>query len=313
MELDRSMAGEITRVLKLPLAESTLYFPVAERDLGWHNIVKDAWEGIEREKALVRKNTEGGGTWLANVGRDYKLVTNRDLYVYIEETIVRLIPEAQRANLLVREHQSHGGRDCYKEYIFQDITCDIGDGGDVHFRIIVGNSYGARAVSLLYGAIDYWCANGMVIGQSDKQVRKHTSGLTLNCLDEWIEQGIEKFTTFGKQLWKWNHTDIGDDERVLQLFEYLDAVHVLSKKLGSTIFNDMMQEMVSRIDGTGVVRSRCTPNLWHLYSALTQWATHGEVRDTGNDHEANTRIQRGLQVTRIMEKADAWLEAQVSV
>jgi len=67
---------------------SELYFPVAERELGWHNIVKDAWEGIEREKALIRKNTESGVTWLATVGDTYKLIINKELLTHVDERLM---------------------------------------------------------------------------------------------------------------------------------------------------------------------------------------------------------------------------------
>lgn len=298
--------NEITRVINNPFPQdSELYFPVAERRNAWLDKYDNA-HVIDKEKSLVRL-MDGEPHWLANVGENYKVVRNNELFLYVEERMLDMFEPEQLQDVVVNEHMAYSGRDCYREYIFKNVTCDIGHGGQVAFRLIVGNSYGSKAVSLLYGAIDFWCANGMIIGSHEKQVRKHTSGITLAGIDTWITEGVSHFLAHGSRMWGWNRSWIPMDD-AKQMFEWLADNNTLSKQMGNLIYNNAQAERDKRVDTPIHVGDpiETMVNLWHIYSALTDWATHSDVRDTGNDHEANTRIERSKLVTRVMDKIETW-------
>jgi hypothetical protein len=281
-------------------ADSVMYFPVKERKNAWIDRFGTAHE-VEKVKSIVR--LEGNEpVWLANVGIDYQLVENKVLYPHIEEHLMQIMKPEHLVDVIVKDNMSFGGRDCYREYIFTNLKCDIGGDNDISFRLIVGNSYGSKAVSLMYGAIDWWCSNGMIVGQSEKKARKHTSGLTLDGLDSWVLDGVAQFTSHGAKMWDWNHTRLPLYMHE-ELFTRLTESGHMTVSFAKEIHLATIDEANDRITNGSYI------NLFHLYSALTRWSTHGAVRETANDHEANTRIARSLRVNTIMDAATKWVKA----
>lgn len=291
---------DVTNVTNPFPQESQLYFRVEERDIGWHNIKSGESVFIPEEKALVRA-AAGGGRWLANVGRNYTVVRNSDLFPYVEEHFMKVLDPMYLQNVETIEHMAHGGRDCYREYRFNDLRCDIGDNvSDVAFRAIIGNSYGSKAVTLLSGAIDFFCTNGMIFGQADRKARKHTSGFHLQGIDKWISDSVEQYVSHGKRIVDYSNMpiDVGVAD---PLFEFLQEKGLLSDRMAAQMREQMHAEHEQR-DHTSK-----HPSMWHLYSALTQWASHADVRNTGNDHEANTRINRTQHAERVIRAAEQYV------
>ena len=279
--------------------DSELYFRVVERPIGWFNERTKEHVRITKQKALVRA-AAGGGMWLANVGENYKLIENRDLFPHVEQHITHVIKPEHVAGVTVRDSMSYGGRDCYREYLFKNLT--IPNKPDVAFKLMVGNSYGAKAVQCMYGAEDGFCSNGMIFGTAEKHARKHTSGLTLSGVEDWINGAVRQFTIQGQRIERYDATYI-DLAREDGLFDYLVSKNLLSAQRATQAQWAMHQERNKR-------QGRDTrPTLWHLYSALTDWASHSDVRKTDNDHTANTRIQRTMHAERVIKEVDRWISA----
>lgn len=279
--------------------ESKLYFRVVERPIGWLNQRSNEYTQIEKQKALIRAYA-GGGTWLATVGENYKLVENCELFPHVEEHMTRVIKREYLEGVKTRESMSYLGRDCYREYIFPNLK--MPNDPDISFKLTISNSYGAKAVTCMYGAEDAFCSNGMIFGTAEKNARKHTSGLSLYGVEEWINGAVRQFTIHGKRIERYTATRI-DLTREDGLFDYLVKKNLLSARRARETQHAMHREVDKRAP------KQARPTLWHLYSALTDWATHSEVRDTGNDHEANTRIQRTQHAERVIVAADKWITA----
>lgn len=281
-----------------PLSDK-LNFRVAERCCGWFNERTKAWEPNDSKKVIVREMGLGGMP-LATVGIDYKLLHNSELFPGIEQYIIETIDDEYLTRVTVKEHVSYSGRDCWREYIFSDLTCP--DHGQVAFRLIVGNSYGGMSVKLLAGSIDFFCTNGTVLGTFDRHARRHTSGLSVAGLTQWVQGALDEFVAYGKRIQQYEHMYI-DRTKEDSLFEHLVRKGVISEKRARVIQPAMHIERNARA-------GRDTrPNMWHLYSALTDWATHADVRDTGNDHRANTVFNRQQSVERVIHAASNYMEA----
>lgn len=284
-----------------PLSDA-LNFLVLERKIGWHSGKTGNWYPTEGHKMLLR--LRGGAMVpqkLAIVGDGYKVVHNTELFPYIENEMTRVIRPEALDGVQVSEKTSFYGRDCYREYVFPNMKCDL-RGGDVAFRLIVGNSYGAKAVTLMCGAIDFWCSNGMVFGTYEKTARKHTSGVTLVGLGGWITSALGTFVKNGQRLQKLEtlslNSNVMDDIKKLLTDQSLMSARHAEQIMEST-----------RVEADKRQGTRAFPNAWHLYSALTNWSTHGDVRNTGNDHEASTRYERSRHVERVMQAVEKRLEA----
>lgn len=281
-----------TRVSSFP-QDSTLYFPVVERKLAWEDR-RGNHHRVDNHKALIRVNDAGNPQQLAIVGDKYRIVKNNELFPYIESSMQQAFEPHLLRDVSVRDSMSYGGRDCYREYVFNNMRCDIDGGGNVAFRLIIGNSYGAKAIQLISGAIDFFCTNGMIIGAHERAARKHTSGVTVRGLDRWVHDSVTAFTGHVDRMQQWSHTDIPHAHEN-GLFTHLVGKGLASERHASQLNTSMHYER-NRHAGRDN-----RPTLWHLYSAMTQWSSHSEVRNTGNDHEANTRIGRARHVQQMID------------
>jgi hypothetical protein len=281
-----------------PLSDK-LNFRVGERRCGWYNERTGTWEPNNDKKVIVRE-IAGGGRPLATVGCNYKRLDNSELFPGIEQYIIDTIDDKYLTRVTVKEHVAHGGRDCWREYIFHDLTCPNHD--QVAFRLIVGNSYGGMSVKMMAGSIDFFCTNGTVLGSFDRHARRHTSGLSVTGLTQWVQGALDEFVAYGARIEKYDNMPI-DLTKEDGLFEHLVKKGVISAQRARVIQPAMHKERNTRA-------GRDTrPNMWHLYSALTDWATHAEVRDTGNDHKANTVFHRQQSVERVIREAAAYVTA----
>jgi hypothetical protein len=142
---------------------------------------------------------------------------------------------------------------------------------------------------LYIGAIDFYCKNGMIIGEHDVYYHRHTSGLKLTDVVKVVRGAID---VFYKQadIWRaWRNRKLTDAE-------VADFVHNhagFSERRASAIMRQWAYESGVRGD-----------NVWALYSALTYYASHnaGEfaLRDTKEDHAAATLTKRELEVRKII-------------
>jgi len=295
---DNTVINITNRVSPFP-QDSTLYFPVIERPDGWLD-KHGAWHKDDNVKKLVRV-TDKKPTVLATVGKNYRVVLNRDLHEHIEHHMLAKFEPSMLRDVQVRDDMAYNGRDCFRHYTFPSIRCEIADGGDIAFKIIVGNGYGSKAVQLISGAIDFFCSNGMITGVHEKAVRKHTSGLSLTGLDDWLVGSINLFTKHTDRLRELTRIGIAYKQEE-PLFKHLVSKSLMSERHAKVLLDATLIER-NRRSGSTVTN----PTLWHLYSALTAWASHDDVRDTGNDHAAVTRIERGRHVERVISAATAFI------
>ena len=278
--------------------DSKLYFRVVERRNAWLDKHGKPYE-IDKQKSLVRA-TDDGPVWLANVGENYNLLENRVLFPHCEQKLMEIMNPKHLRRVTTRESMAYHGRDCYREYIFHDLH--VASKPDVAFKLSIGNGYGSKAVTFMHGADDAFCSNGMIWGTAEKTARKHTSGLTLNSLDQFIMDSMAQFHKGAQRIEQYDNTPI-DMTKEDALFEHLIDKGLLSEQRARDAARNMHLERNRR---TG---RDTRPTLWHLYSSLTDWASHADVRDTGNDHEANTRIQRTQHAERVIRAANDFVTA----
>lgn len=271
--------------------DSTLYFPVVEREDGWCD-KHGQWHRDPSLKKLLRMDSNNRPHILSTVGTGYKVVQNRELFPHIEQKMQSAFEPRLLRDVETRDEWSYDGRDCWRHYTFPNLRCDIDGGGDVAFRLIVGNSYGGKSVQLIAGAIDFFCTNGMIIGTHEKQARKHTSGLTIGGIATWINDSVTAFTKHTQRCNEWSDMTV-PLTREDDLFMHLVEKNLVSQQRASKLNEEMHYERNRRVGRDN------RPTVWHLYSASTAWASHGDIRDTGNDHAANTRIDRARHALRI--------------
>lgn len=265
---------------------SRILFPVVERDVQWVSKMGSAHK-IPGHKALVRPKPDdpSDGHVLSVVKHSYKLVTMNDILVEVWSALNAIFTPGQLSHMLIEDSVSYHGGVCLRSMIFPDVKLRTKRNTDIALRIIIQNGYGLRSVKIIAGAIDFFCTNGMIVGEYESAIYRHTSGLTLDKITDNLKLCINSFQQAAQELDKWSDASV----TVAQLTEVLEHIGMAPRVLNRT---------VQRFIEEAKVRGE---NLWAFHSALTHHAAHGAVKDTGNDAEAVTRLERLREAAQIMQ------------
>jgi hypothetical protein len=269
---------------------SPIMFTAYERPLFYDGKNGDRYSNTGH-KALVRMN-DSGPVCLNVVKNTYKVVQNVELFDAIDEGLRAGLGSDYRSAATVNDKISYNGTQCFREYIFPDIKVESPERDTIAFRIIVQNGFGTGAIKLYSGAIDFFCTNGLIIGDYTSTYAKHTSGLKLGRFKEAVEGSVNMF-------WKNRHLygelagkKVLSDDDVSKFYE-----RNFGERLGARLYRQYLIETK--------VRGR---TLWAVYSALTYYSSHvdGEfsVRNTGNDHTASTLMNREVAVMRVTQSTE---------
>ena len=285
-------------------SESELYFDVWERpayfiggakqnsnllDLVEGQNIKDSHPNYYQDadhKHIVRL-WNGKPISIGVVGKNYKLLKNRELCESIEDIFMESLTEEELHGVTRTDNISYMGGTCIRDYIFPAITADIGSqSSTIAFRVIIVNGYdGSSSFKFYHGAIDFFCTNGMVSGSYDMIMRKHTSGLVVPKLTDKLRKSIDIFYKQADQWKHWVGKEISDE----QAEEVFKAMPNISERR----VNQLMRQFRIEVQTHG-------PTVWALYSAATYYASSNEgefaVRETNSDHKASTLLNREQQV-----------------
>lgn len=266
--------------------DSELYFPVWELPAYFHSPTTKQYFHDPEHKHITRV-WNGNPTSIGLVGKNYKLLKNKDLCHGIEDTLIDTMTREELSGVQRTDKIAYLGGTSIRQYVFPNITADIGSKrSNVAFRVVAVNGYdGSSSFKFYHGAIDFFCSNGMVTGSYDMMVKRHTSGLTIPILTNKLRQSIQ---IFYKQASQWKHWvgKVISDEDAEQCFKAMPNV-------SERRVEQLMRQF--RIECQSHERT-----VWALYSAATYYATSNEgefvVRKTANDHSAATILNREQQV-----------------
>jgi len=139
---------------------------------------------------------------------------------------------------------------------------------------------------VFFGAIDFFCTNGIIVGQHDKVKRKNTSGFNLSSFADKLHDHKDDFEADTKKFQRWAETDISS----------FDVKNILESIIKS---DNRAEKMYGLYSQESAKRGR---NLWALYSAFTNYATYADnrngfhLRNTGNDNDAENMYKREHEV-----------------
>lgn len=264
--------------------DSELYFDVWERPAYFKGTSK-YYEDAGHKHIVRTWNDEPVSIGL--VGRNYKLLKNKELYESMEDTFIEALTKEELDGVTRRDSISYMGGTSIRDYIFPNISVDIeSQRSNVAFRAIVVNGYdGSSSFKFYHGAIDFFCTNGMVSGLYDMTVKKHTAGLQIPKLNDKLRTSIDVFYKQADQWSKWVGKEISDEDAE----ECFKAMPNVSERRVAQLMHQF------RIECSSHGRT-----VWALYSAATYYATSNKgqfgVRETDNDHTASTLLNREQQV-----------------
>ena len=273
--------------------DSPLYFQTWERPVYFSGHGDKMYEN-PNYKAIVRVDELNNPIQIGMVGRNYKVIPMKDICNEVENSLCEVIEPEHLEQVKTRDMMSYKGGMLFKEYTFPSITFRIAD-DDIGFRIIIITAYdGSTSFRLYTGAINFFCLNGMVDGQFEMLVRRHTSGLTIPSMTDRIKKGVEIFHTRAETYQRWIGKTISDED-AKTVFE---AIPNVSERRVDQLMNQYFHEAI-----------RYGRTVWALYNAATFYSSHDEgdfsVRNTGNDNTAATLMNRERQI-RTWENSDTF-------
>lgn len=171
--------------------QSPLMFTAYERPLWYEGKTGNKFSNTGH-KALVRMIDDK--PHCLNVVREtYKVVQNDELFAAIHDGLSSGLSHSEIASAQIKDKISYGGSICFREYIFPDIAVESPERDKIAFRIVVQNGFGTGAIKLLAGAIDFFCTNGLVIGEYTTTYAKHTKGLQIGRFTTAVRGSVDMF------------------------------------------------------------------------------------------------------------------------
>ena len=141
---------------------------------------------------------------------------------------------------------------------------------------------------VFFGAIDFFCTNGMIRGEHDKVRRKNTTNFSMSTFIKELENANSDFYSQAEQLQEWARTPL----------EYNSVRDMLHSLMGSEKKGDKMLGLYSQ-----EIQTR-GHNAFALYSAFTNYASYADerngfkLRNTGNDTNSISMWGREQEVTK---------------
>ncbi len=235
------------------------------------------------------------GEPIAIVGKDFTCASHGDFFRSVMDTVTENLSsyEVDGANIAWRDahHNGWAMMDMTLPNVKAKITTPKHE-SEVAQRIIALHGVdGTCSNTVLFGAIDFFCTNGMVRGEHDKVRRKNTSGFSLDRFIAQLNRSKQDFYAQSERLQGWA-------DKPLVYTNVRDMLHSLlkSEKVGDKMLGLYAQE--------ANVRGH---NAWALYSAFTNYATYADerngfkLRNTGGDTQAVNMFKREAQVSQWIE------------
>ena len=248
-------------------------------------------------KAIYRTDEFGdiaGG--LGIVGADYPLTTHREFFTRQHDMLMAKFPAKHLENITAKYKTSLGGAWALQDISFNDIKFPLGNEHhktELGLRSVSWHSVnGSASNNALFGAIDFFCTNGMITGEYDVVKKKNTKHFDMRKFVDEIEKSVEEFYDTVKKYQAWANRKITFED-AKNVIEFLPVADRNKPKL-LTIYE--------------IERDTRGGNLWALYSAFTNYSSHTDngfaVRQTKHDHEAKSMLEREFKVAQWVDSEE---------
>ena len=250
--------------------------------------------GYEPTKVTDKKyviNTDTG-EYLGVVGNDFNTETHKDFFHTVQDTMLEKLSPQEVQGATISWKSAKNNAWALMDITLPNVTTKIVT--DRHETTIAQRIISLRAVDgscsnqVFFGAIDFFCTNGMIRGEHDKVRRKNTSGFNVDNFATQLRKSNEDFQMQTRQMQKWAETSLA----TVDVKAFLEKL-MKSERQAEKMFMLYNQEVSTR-----------GRNKFALYSAFTNYATYADERNgfqlrrTGNDTQAVSMFSRESDVAK---------------
>jgi hypothetical protein len=238
---------------------------------------------------------------LGVVGDDYPVKSHREYFPALLDVLHDTLPREFVAGATVNTKVAHDGAFALLDVALPNsrVTIETRQGfrTDIAMRSIMWHGLaGTHSNNVLFGNIDFFCTNGMVIGDFTRVKRKNTKNFSLTRFAREVEAATGAWYEQARTLQIMANTVITIEQ----------GRQVINDILGNTDPADRKKQRDSKADKmfTLFVDEAQTrgANVFALLSAFTNYSSHTDngfaLRDTGSDHGAVTMLNREVEVAQ---------------
>jgi hypothetical protein len=249
---------------------------------------------VDDKKYVINETT---GDYLGIVGSGFNCASHGDFFRGVLSTVTEELEPDDIANARLVWRQARNGAWTMLDLQLPDMTTKISTEKhevDIGNRIVALHGIdGSCSNTVIFGAIDFFCTNGMISGSYDTIRRKNTTNFRLDSFIHELHNA---------------RTDFYDQAAKMQVWANTSTVHVDIK----TLLDDMITSkrksalMYNLYNDEARVRGH---NKWALYSAFTNYASWADerngfsLRDTGKDTGAINMWGREQEVSKWVSDA----------
>ena len=247
---------------------------------------------VKDKKYVINATT---GEYLGVVGDTFNCASHTDFFGGVHDTITENLGEEQCDSMNMRWKTARNGAWVMLDMTLPEVTARIVS--DKHSttiaqRIIALHGIdGSCSNQVYFGAIDFFCTNGMIRGEHDKIRRKNTSNFSMDRFIRDLRESTQSFYAQSERLQAWANKPL--------------FVADVKNMLESLLKSDRMSEkMLGLYNQEASVRGQ---NVWALYSAFTNYASYADerngfnLRNTGKDTGAVSMFTREHKVSQWIE------------
>ena len=244
---------------------------------------------FDGKKYVLNQDT---GEYLGVVGKDFTCASHGDFFRNVVDTATNELGEHELANANYNFQSARGGAWAMLDITLPNVTETIVT--DKHETSIANRIIGLHGIDgscsnqVYFGAIDFFCTNGMITGDHDKVRRKNSSGFSLENFVSELKRARSDFYDRAAKLQVWAKTSLKN----VDIKTLLDDIITSNRK------SEKMYELYC---SEATVRGH---NKWALYSAFTNYASYADerngfnLRNTANDTNAISMWGREQEVTK---------------
>ena len=247
---------------------------------------------VKDKKYVINGDT---GEYIGVVGDTFQCASHTEFFEGVHNTVTENLGEQQCDSMNMKWRDAKQNAWAMLDMTLPNVTARVET--DKHTttiaqRIIALHGIdGSCSNQTFFGAIDFFCTNGMIRGEHDKIRRKNTANFTMDRFIRDLRESTQSFYAQSERLQGWANKPlfVGDVKAMLESLLKSDR---------------MADKMFSLYNQEASVRGQ---NVWALYSAFTNYASYADerngfnLRNTGKDTGAVSMFQRENKVSQWIE------------
>ena len=244
---------------------------------------------FDKSKYVINGNT---GEYLGIVGHKFNCASHGDFFTKAHNAVSKTLGEEYCDNMNINYKTARNNAWAMMDMVMPNVLRKIVT--DKHSTTIAPRLIALHGIDgscsnmVFFGAIDFFCTNGMVTGDYDKIKKKNTANFSLDLFIKELETSVNDFYATADKFQSWAETSLMT----------VDVKALLESIIKSDRKADKMYGLYNQEVG---IRGR---NVWSLYSAFTNYATYADerngfnLRNTGNDTAAESMWSREQEVAK---------------